>query len=162
MTGARGDWIPPPDTFLKTPTDEVSAFYHTLVLSYMSEIAGALQLSPEAAHYAERFKQNQNAYHQHFYNQKRFSRHLSSPLASPSRCCYGLGSQTSNIMALYIDAVPTTLVNETLNTLVASIYNHTFSPQESRRIQTDSKGNVNNPPAPLPKWGSGPHLDMVR
>ena len=113
--GARGDWIPPRDA-IATPVEAVAAFSHTLSVSYMAEIANALGRVDEAAIYLARFAANKMAYHQAFYQN------------TSSHCCYNFGSQTSNVFALYLGAVPSTLINTTLAALLQNIISHPDGP----------------------------------
>lgn len=55
LSGARGDWIPPPDTAIKTGTKPVAAFFHTLCVKHMFEIAKALNKVAEANIYKARY-----------------------------------------------------------------------------------------------------------
>ena len=128
-TGARGDWVPVPGG-LATPTDEVAAFFHTLCVGYMAEIAQALGRQHDSDMYTARFAANKLAYHKKFFNQNTTN-------TDSSRCCYGLGSQTSNIFALHLGLVPEEYVNLTVSSLVAS-------------IQTRSAELTD------PSWGPGP------
>eukprot|EP00940_MAST-03C_sp_MAST-3C-sp2_P000368 g368.t1 len=130
LVGARGDWIPPPDTSQKTGTAPVAAFFHTLCVQHMSEIARALGLSAEAAQYKDRFRRNVAAYHDMFYNE------------NTSTCCYETGSQTNNAFALFLGIPPTDAIrNATIDALVRSIAHHA-------------------PPNGGSDWAPGPHLDM--
>merc|ERR1712023_36556 len=113
LVGARGDWIPPPDTSQTTGTAPVAAFFHTLCIQHMPEIARALRLSAEAEHYEERFRRNVVAYHNMFYNE------------NASTCCYETGSQTNNAFALFLGIPPTDAIrNATIDALVHSIKHH--------------------------------------
>ena len=137
LTGARGDWVPPEGNFNGAyPTSPVTlaAFTHTLCLAHMAEIAQALGRTSDFQRYSVRLAANKKAYHAKFYNDgvskeghgatsKEGDPGLPSPVPT-SRCCYGRGSQTDNVFALYLGAVPPTVVNRTVAMLVASIYNH--------------------------------------
>lgn len=91
-----------------TKTDTVAAFMHTLCVAHMVEIATAIGRTADAQRYTARLAANQKAYHKLFFNGDET---LAVPNgtrtnAPPSRCCYGLGSQTDNVFALHIGAVP--------------------------------------------------------
>ena len=49
LQGARGDWIPPPGQLFRTPSDSIAAFFHTLSVGYMAEIATAIGRTADAA-----------------------------------------------------------------------------------------------------------------
>ena len=70
--------------------------------------------------------------------------------AKPSgkRCCYDTGSQTNNIFALHIGAVPEELVNDTVAMLVASI-------RDRNAAHPHAKPNDNDD-APLPAAATAP------
>jgi hypothetical protein len=130
LDGARGDWIPPEGNFkgpFPTPTPPISAFWHTLCVGYMAEIATAIERPADAARYTARLASNQEAYHAYFYNKLGDADRAAGADrvdgAGAKRCCYGTGSQTNNIFALHIGAVPPHLVNETVAMLVTSLYN---------------------------------------
>lgn len=63
LDGARGDWIPPRGSPYPTPTEPISAFWHTLCVGYMAEIATAIGRTADAARYTARLRANQQAYH---------------------------------------------------------------------------------------------------
>ena len=116
------------------------------------------------ARYTARLAANQKAYHTQFYNGNDGTDSYgngggdgdggSGPV---KRCCYDSGSQTSNVMALHINAAPTPeIVNSTVAMLVTSIYDHTaFKPGGAA-----SGGDTAMPPTSAPAWGAGPHLDV--
>ena len=170
LTGARGDWIPPEGNGkgpYPTPTAPIAAFFHTLSVSYMAEIAEAIGRTDDAARYAARFEANKRAYHKKFFNG-----HTGTG-ALGVRCCYDKGSQTSNIMALHLGLVPDDLVNATVGMLVASIRDREAnkpaplgqrpppSPPQAVAVAVDGAAA---PPAAsataLPPWGSGSHMDI--
>jgi alpha-L-rhamnosidase len=107
LTGARGDWVPP-DGAVRTQTSEVAAFSHTLCVAYMAEIAAKIGRDADSQRYKNRLAANQVAYHARFFK-------------NTTTCCYGLGTQTSNVFALYIGAVPASLTDYVVKSLVASI-----------------------------------------
>ena len=170
MQGARGDWIPPIGEMFRTPTDSIAAFYHTMCVGFMEEIATAIGRPGDAARYSSRYAANQKAYHEKFFNH-----HTSTERGAPtlSRCCYDSGSQTSNVMALHIGAVPPEYINETVSMLVTSIYNHqattpddvsggmaaTAAVEEHDHYRRSTSAAV-DPRPPKPVWGAGPHLDV--
>jgi hypothetical protein len=74
LDGARGDWIPPggngvggkkPPTS-NTPTTSIAAFWHTLSVGYMHEIAEAIGRSADAARYSARLISNTKNFHKQF------------------------------------------------------------------------------------------------
>ena len=131
LSGARGDWIPPPDTAIKTGTKPVAAFFHTLCVKHMFEIAKALNKVAEANIYKARYARNVKAYHTYFYNR------------TTTSCCYETGSQTNNMFALFLNIPPTDdIKSATIQSLVKSIHTH---------IPPSSKSKA---------WEPGPHLDM--
>ena len=87
----------------------------------MAEIATALGRQADATRYTTRLAANRKAYHQKFFNNRE---HGGTDFLH-RRCCYDKGSQTSNMMALHIGAVPAEYVNATVGMLVASIRNRT-------------------------------------
>ena len=111
LTGARGDWVPPASQKVRTGQDIVAAFTHTLSVSYMADIAAALGEAAAAARYAARLRRNRAAFDAHFFNHH---------TRGDAPCCYGTGSQASNIFALHLGAVPGARLNATLSALVAS------------------------------------------
>eukprot|EP01047_Picozoa_sp_COSAG01_P049431 COSAG01_NODE_4901_length_4641_cov_17.028181_1_plen_255_part_00 len=182
LTGARGDWVPPEGNnggprvnggIINTPTESISAFWHTLCVGYMAEIARAIGKSADAARYSLRLKANRAAYHTRFFN------NLDKPGARGrgKRCCYDKGSQTSNVMALHLGAVPAGIVNATVGMLVASILDRNASslgdnstsvapPEEDSGVKTAFDPSL--PPywqqgaeyQHTPVFGPGPHLDV--
>ena len=161
LTGARGDWVPPDGQPYSTPAAEVSAFTHLLCMAYMAEIGEAVGDSEASADYKRRVNAGRAAYHAHFFNDLPGGMDLvtsdqgvadsgregmrGSATRPARRCCYGLGSQTSNIFALYIGATPTSLVNRTATALAQAIANRTAG--------GDATGGG-------PPFGPGPHLDI--
>jgi alpha-L-rhamnosidase len=134
LTGARGDWVPPIDTAVKTGTEPVAAFFHTLCVRHMYEMARALEFKEDEAKYGARYKRNVAAYHAKFYT---------GGSGNGSSCCYESGSQTNNVFALYLGAPPTEEAkNETIQTLVESLRTHVPPTNKS-----------------MP-WAPGPHLDV--
>ena len=87
----------------------------------MAEIATAIGRQDDAARYTARLAANRKAYHQKFFN----NREQGGTDLLHRRCCYDKGSQTSNMMALHLGAVPPEYVNATLGMLIASIRNRT-------------------------------------
>ena len=179
LDGARGDWVPPggnggsrtkPPTS-NTPTSSISAFFHTLCVGYMGEIASAIGRTSDAARYKARLASNTAAFHTQFYNG-------ADKTPKPgTRCCYDSGSQTSNIQALILNAVPEPLLPAVLETLVASIHsrNASATPADEGTVQmlalADEQSlkrdprrqleslRLSHPPGPSPTWSSGPHMD---
>jgi hypothetical protein len=194
LQGARGDWIPPEGNKKGpyiTPNDIISAFFHTLSVGYMAEMAGAIGNTADAAKYTARLVSNRKAFHAKFFNNATVAndyatysaKHATSGAgeAKPKvRCCYGLGSQTANSFALHIGAVPAEHVKDTVDMLVASIYDrnatkpsvnpssnnlaidqaHTTTPAADTASTVDT---ASRPPTPAPvgpgSWSSGAHLD---
>ena len=75
----------------------------------------------DAARYSARLKSNTENFHKQFYNG-------ADKAPKPgTRCCYDSGSQTSNIQALILNAVPSGLQPSVLKTFVASIHNRNAS-----------------------------------
>eukprot|EP00944_MAST-04C_sp_MAST-4C-sp1_P004731 g4731.t1 len=147
LQGARGDWVPPVNTAKRTGVEPTAAFFHTLCVQYMSEIATAIGRGTDAARYSERLKANRKAYHSKFYNK------------TGTSCCYGSGSQTNNIYALYIQAVPTKFIaDETIEALISAIQFRNKSVGGSRMVEQTVGDELTV--APVPPWGKGPHLDM--
>eukprot|EP00937_MAST-01D_sp_MAST-1D-sp2_P006075 g6075.t1 len=191
LVGARGDWIPPEGNGrgpYPTPTAPISAFFHTLCVSYMAEIATAVGRSDDAARYTARLAKNRAAYHKKFFNN-------GGSALRGERCCYDKGSQTSNIFALHLGVVPPEHVNATLGMLVASIYDReatkpaplgSAAQRQWRQQQHVERHRPANPPAVVaavpqlpriyetragfvhtlpaavtatPAWGPGAHMD---
>ena len=169
LQGARGDWVPPEGNgkgLYPTGTQTVAAFTHTLCVALMADIATALGYTDDAQRYTLRLAANRKAYHAMFFNNatgaatgplNRSSGSKRSPgskiLAPPPppppvRCCYSRGSQTDNVFALYIGAVPDEHINATLGMLVASIHtNNATRPWQG-------------PGANSPPFGPGPHMNV--
>lgn len=144
MTGARGDWVPPDGPkYFPTPTTSVAAFWHTLCIGYMAEIATALEKTQDATRYSKRLEANQKAYHTTFFNNVVDPNNPRKDI----RCCYDKGSHASNIFALHLGAVPPEHVNQTLAMLVTSIYDRRATRPITHRL----------PGSPAP-W-TGAHLD---
>lgn len=142
--GARGDWIPPEGNRkgpFPTPTDTVASFFQTLCISHMADIARAIGDSAKAAWYSQRLAANRVAYHKAYFNG------MGQATDGAKRCCYSLGSQTANMFALHIGAVPPEHVNATISMLNASIYNR-FASQQA---PTSADGAT--------VWGPGAHVD---
>lgn len=90
------------------------------------------------------------------------------------RCCYDTGSQTNNIFALHIGAVPEHLINDTVGMLVASLKdrnaNHPHATTANGETSDDDRklerSDVVLPPhwiqdsAPPPPFGKGAHVDL--
>ena len=163
LLGARGDWIPPKLQLYPTPSGSVAAFTHTLCLSYMAEIAQAVGRTDDAAHYLKRFQSNQKSHHKQFFNGQDAAS-ASSSNADQVRCCYGKGSQASNIFALHLGAVPEEYMNDTLGMLVASIRDRNASAPALGRSSLSPPLEITAAPAVAgadhQQWGSGSHLDV--
>jgi hypothetical protein len=143
LDGARGDWIPPEGNMggpYPTPTPPISAFWHTLCVGYMAEIAEAIGNTAAASFYTARLEKNRKAYHEYFYNGLGSA---DAAAADPEhkRCCYDTGSQTNNVFALHLGAVPDELVNDTVAMLVASI-------KDRNADHPHHAGVADAPPAP--------------
>jgi len=131
LTGARGDWIPPKSQAVSTHSDIVAAFTHTLSVSHMADIAAALNETDAAKRYSARLRRNRAAFDAHFFNggggdTNSVEYHAAAQEGAPP-CCYGTGSQASNVFALHIGAVPDARLNATLAALVASFGDATTS-----------------------------------
>ena len=176
---ARGDWIPPggngaaskPPTS-NTPATSIAAFWHTLCVGYMHEIAEAIGRDADAARYSARLASNTENFHKQFYNG-------ADKAPQPGkRCCYDSGSQTSNIQALILKAAPKELLPNVLKTFVASIHNRNASAApadestanmlaladeqsagDPRRVLESSRLASSWPKGPLMYWSGGPHMD---
>lgn len=146
LQGARGDWVPPAgDGHIHTSADVISAFMHTLSVGHMADIAAAIGRTADAQRYATRLAANRKAYHARFWNQKQTG-------AAAKPCCYESGSDASNVFALHIGAVPDGLVSQTVDALVASLHNW------RNRTGTTAQAEANGA-SPLPRWGTGAHMD---
>ena len=158
LQGARGDWVPPQGQLFKTPTTSIAAFFHTLSVGYMAEIAAAIGKTADAARYTARYAANQKAYHKQFYNGDT----VNGQPQPQTRCCYDTGSQTSNVMALHLNVGPTPAITEkTVSMLVASIYNHAaVTPNSSSSNSIISGGNGGVVEAMPDPFGAGPHVDV--
>ena len=184
LTGARGDWIPPDGNekgpYPTTPTT-IAAFWHTLCVGYMAEIATAIGRTADASRYTARLEANRKAYHKTFYNG--LGGEDGGAMADPEgrkRCCYDTGSQTNNVFALQIGAVPPELINSTVAMLVASLKNRSASsPHGEQQLGASSSlsttgtfdpklpphwiqrtGSDSDPkPIPTSPFGPGAHMD---
>ena len=88
------------------------------------------------------------------------------------RCCYNTGSQTNNIFALHIGAVPEHLISDTVGMLVASLKDRnadhphaTTANGETPDRQLERSDEVLPPhwikdSAPPPPFGKGAHVDL--
>ena len=140
LHGARGDWVPPAgDRHVGTPSDIVAAFFHSVCVAHMAEIATRLGRAADAARYAARLRANRAAFHTHFFVGDN----------ATAACCYSSGSQTANILALHLGAVPDAHVNATVAALVGSIRGGDGAPSPSPP-----------PSPPPPPWGPGAHFDL--
>ena len=173
LTNARGDWVPPSPRDASYPwrtnTPPVSAFFHTLSVSRMADIARAIGQDAEADRYTKRLAANRAAYHAKFFNNATETAAASSVTASAPptvRCCYDTGSQTNNVMALYLGVVPEEHINATVGMLIAAIRDH----NAVTPAPLDAPGTMDAatplPPvdmpadvAGFPAWGSGAHFD---
>ena len=72
---------------------------------------------------------------------------------APSRCCYGVGSQSSNLFALYLGAVPDSAKQATVASLLASFNSNNSSSSSSSSFSTTTGGGDGG-------TNSGPHLDV--
>ena len=176
LTGARGDWIPPEGNMKgpwPTPPKPIAAFFHTLCVSHMADIANAIGRADDAKRYTTRLAKNQAAYHKMFYNGKADKGAKNDEVMMTNgglqRCCYDTGSQTNNVMALVIGAVPTpTLIKATVGMLVASIKDRNATLPS--RLDAPLAADVRNTSTALskndewgwtpPPWGAGLHIDV--
>ena len=90
------------------------------------------------------------------------------------RCCYNTGSQTNNIFALHIGAVPEHLISDTVGMLVASLKDRnadhphatTANGETSDNHQQLKRSDIALPPhwildsTPPPPFGKGAHVDL--
>eukprot|EP01043_Picozoa_sp_COSAG02_P027413 COSAG02_NODE_1616_length_11659_cov_17.704239_9_plen_186_part_00 len=90
------------------------------------------------------------------------------------RCCYNTGSQTNNIFALHIGAVPEHLISDTVGMLVASLKDRnadhphatTANGETSDNHQQLERSDIALPPhwildsTPPPPFGKGAHVDL--
>lgn len=83
-----GDWVP----LERTPGPLVSTFYYHWSADIVARVAEILGRTAEAAQYHQLAAEIKTAFHTRFYN---------SGLAS-----YGTGTQTANILPLYLDMAP--------------------------------------------------------
>lgn len=95
-TACYGDWIDAGNKI--TPPGSVSAFYYVLAYQYMHDIAAALGNEKDAAAFASQFDAGRSAYHCAYFNATAGG--YSAVDRAPR------GSQTSNAMALAINAPP--------------------------------------------------------
>eukprot|EP01121_Diplochlamys_sp_Union-15-3_P008766 TRINITY_DN2343_c0_g1_i1.p1 TRINITY_DN2343_c0_g1~~TRINITY_DN2343_c0_g1_i1.p1 ORF type:complete len:716 (+),score=129.67 TRINITY_DN2343_c0_g1_i1:81-2228(+) len=86
--GELGDWL----NLNKTPTPLVSSFYYILDIEYLAFFATIVGNSNDAMFYEELAKKMKIVYHEAYFNK--------------SIGCYGPGSQTAQILPLYLDIVP--------------------------------------------------------
>ena len=166
LSGARGDWIPPEGNGkgpFPTGTAIVAAFFHSLCLSHMAEIGAAVGQTEAAKQYQSRFTANQAAFHAHFYNGKdQDSTSETGEDVFGARCCYDKGSQTANVFALHLGAVPSAQLNATLGMLVTSIYNRQArhpGDHTGTRDRLEQRSWLSRDNGVPPAWGSGAHMD---
>jgi hypothetical protein len=139
----------------------------------MADIANAIGRVHDAKRYTTRLAKNQAAYHKMFYNGKADKGAKNDEVMMTNgglqRCCYDTGSQTNNVMALVIGAVPTpTLINATVGMLVASIKDRNATLPS--RLDAPLAADVRNTSTALskndesgwtpPPWGAGLHIDV--
>ena len=174
LTGARGDWIPPEGNMggpYPTGPVPIAAFWHTLCVGYMAEVATAI--GETSARYTARLEANGKAYHKMVYNGLGNTEAGVASDTDGKRCCCDTGSQTNNVFALTIGAVPPELINSTVGMLVASIKNR-FAPSPgatsaSTAVAATATGRVFDSSLPLhwiqgrpgtaPPFSPGPHMD---
>jgi hypothetical protein len=91
------------------------------------------------------------------------------------RCCYDTGSQTNNIFALHIGAVPEHLINDTVGMLVASLKDRNADHPHATTANGEPLGDNEQlersdtilPPhwirdsAPPPPFGPGAHVGLL-
>ena len=127
----------------------------------MADIASAIGRTDDAERYTNRLARNRKAYHVKFWNQRG---------DKIPKCCYDAGSDTSNIFALHIGAVPAEHVNQTVSALVASLRSWNGSSSSSggsggggsSRIVEDvdwRAGHREIASSAAPPWGAGAHMD---
>jgi len=86
--GSYGDWL----GLEKTPLELVSSFFYIIDLEIMVEMAHLMNDSKTAGIYSEILESSRLLYHYEFWNE--------------SITCYGNGSQTSQILPIYLDIMP--------------------------------------------------------
>ena len=102
-----GDWVSTEDT----PGAEVSDFYYYYDTLVVSKMAAALGNSADAASYADRAVQIKDAFNKEFFN--------------PVTKEYANGTQTANVLPLFIDLVPADSRRQVGNNLFNNIvYQH--------------------------------------
>ena len=164
LSGARGDWVPPASQRVPTPKALVAAFVHTVSLSHMADIATALGLKREFATYSARLRSNQVAFDRHFrvINATRTRRRSGGSVSEAEAgeteaapCCYGSGSQASNLLALHAGAVPREMLNQTLAALVAS-----FGAGAVMVAEASSSSSSSSTATAAATRAASPHLDV--
>ena len=98
-----GDWVPVEET----PGNLVSTFYYCWSTDIVSRVAEVLGKQGDAAAYRERAAEIRQAFHRKFYNAEVFG--------------YGNGTQTANLLPLYLDMVPKEVRGRVRRTLRDSI-----------------------------------------
>jgi len=102
-----GDWV----SLETTPPDEVSDFYYYYDTVLLSQIAGVLGNSADAAMYAQRAGQIKDAFNKEFFDAKTNN--------------YTTGTQTANLLPLFLDLVPEKSREAVVNNLTYNIlYQH--------------------------------------
>ena len=93
-----------------------------------------------------------------------------APTKGKKRCCYDTGSQTNNIFALHIGAVPEHLISDTVEMLVASLKDRNAdhphattanSETSDRQLErSDVAPHWITDSTPPPPFGKGAHVDL--
>ncbi|MFV0363155.1 MAG: family 78 glycoside hydrolase catalytic domain [Suipraeoptans sp.] len=93
-----------------TPTVLIGTCFFYYDCELLSKMAGVIGNEEDQALYLELAKKVKKAFNNKFFNQ--------------SKKCYGLNSQASNALPLYLGMVPTNYKNDVLNNLIADIHSH--------------------------------------
>jgi len=104
-----GDWVPPPPN-PATSASLVSASAYAMDVKHLAELAGHLNMTSDQTKYQALYTQIGQDFHKAFYNQAVMG--------------YAEGYQTSNVLALAIDAVPMELKDTVVKSLLNDITKH--------------------------------------
>jgi hypothetical protein len=102
-----GDWV----AIERTPGDLVSTAFYYWSVDVVARVAGILGKNAEAESYGKLAGEIRDAFHKKFYN--------------PDIAAYGTGTQTANVLPLYLDMVPKEVRSAVLRSLRDDlIYTH--------------------------------------